>query len=104
MILEVPEAALTYFLNGKTDENFISSKASTIVYSQGSTADVNLIKFSYLPCRASRGKINLPSTILWLPELFTIRTKTPKQTNNIKQLPTVLEIHAIYYGNLLLLF
>ena len=48
--------------------------------------DINFICF--LPCR---GKINLTSTIFWLPELFTIRTKTPKQTNNkVKQLSTLL--------------
>ena len=46
----------------------------------------------------------LPGTIVWLPKLFTIRIKTPKQTNSkVKELHsfmTALEIHVIYCGNL----
>ena len=45
---------------------------TTYSYTQFTGLDINFI--SYLPCRASRGKINLPGTISWLLKLFTIRT------------------------------
>ena len=53
---------------------------------EGVTAGLDII--SYLPCRR---KINLPGTVFWLPELFTMRSKTPKQTSSkIKHLSTIL--------------